>query len=391
MSRRFLIIIFLSALLFECKAEIIFGSSEIKELYNRLPVNVRNVISQSAFKNKNGRSNTQIDWSGKTLSISTYNDVLIHIGIQLIGLSSPDKNDSTVISFLERELLRLSFDKSVPEMVNTAGTMQIRLFFQDNDLLFSPINDFDKFLSILKGSTSFKITKNNYLLIAEWMNGNENISMTFPNNYQLITGKNKPELDEELCKSLGGIIRSKNFPEESCKATSNDTLPLIVVKGSMFMDRLTSDIYYRLIGNDTALVFSENMISESVPNLFLNKGICGNRLLQLNNKLYGEKNFMLIINLRDFLNYFEDDFDCFVGMEKTSKEVIEGTVVFCHKYFNYINMLFFKTKSSEVFSNSGKIDADFYANIPMHNVSDLFKDHTPEDEIQKIDVNIKTP
>ena len=113
--------------------------------------------------------------------------------------------------------------------------------------------------------------------------------------------------------------------------------------------------------------------------------------MQLSHQLFGEKTKIYKLSLQNFIKYFESDFQSFIGMENSSPDVIEGTVVLSHKYFNFIHLLHFKTNSSEIFNNKGVIEAVFYANIPLHNVGNLFKDFKPDKTMPKIDVNINKP
>lgn len=392
MNKKLIILLILCFLLLNGKSQIFFGSTEINNLFDRLPETYKKIIIQSSLISKNDRVESQLDMDGKIVSYSLNKNILIHIGIKLNGLSVLTKNDSIVKTFLERALLRLSFDKSIPDIVNTAETMQIRIFFQDNNILFSPIFNFNDLLSIINSSESFTITKNNFLLVAQWKNNEKKLSFTFPNNYQLIAGKNKLELDEDLCKNLGGLVSPEsplNMPEEKSSLATDQ--PILKSEGPAFMNHLSSDTFYALNGSDTILIFERSFISESVTNLFLNKRLTGNRHLNLFNRLYGDRSITLNLRLHEFLEYFEDDFQCFAGMEKSSNEQIEGTVVFSHKYFNYINMLHFKTNSSEIYSITGNIVADFYPNIPMHNVSNLFQENLPENIKEKIEIEYKNP
>ena len=54
-------------------------------------------------------------------------------------------------------------------------------------------------------------------------------------------------------------------------------------------------------------------------------------------------------------------------------------------------MLHFKTNSSEIFSPNGKIEANFYANIPMHNVTNLMEAYKTKEYDKVFDIIIKDP
>jgi hypothetical protein len=276
--------------------------------------------------------------------------------------------------------------------LNSAETMQLTFYLQDQDLRFGVIKDFDDLLSFINTSTHFTLAKNNYLFFAEWKNNEQVLKLKFPNDYQLITGRNKKELDDELFKSIGNMLVLNPSPDKTeISDRAIDSFPVPVITGSKFLNLLSSDVFYRHVANDSILVFDQGSIPLSVPNLFLNNRLSGGRTLVITQNLYGQRTITYNISLLKFKSFFETDFTNFIGMERNEPDLIEGTLVIYHKYFNFIHMLHFKTNSSEIFSNSGNIMADFYSNIPLHNVSDLFKDFKPEKTDQRIDININKP
>jgi hypothetical protein len=391
-NNRFLIAILLSALLFNCKAQTSFESSELSNLYSRLPESIKREILQTVNKKADSSLDSQFVWNDKTLAVIIENSKLTHIGIQLNGINGLNEYDLLVKRFIERALLRLSLDKSISEMVNTAETMQLKILLQDQDIRFASMNDFNELISFINSSTHFTLAKNNYLFAARWKNNGQVLSIQFLNSYQLITGKNKKELDDELCLNLGRMVLSDSGAAKTATMVNSiDSLKVTEIRESKFMDLLSSQLFYKMTNNDSILVFESDLISESVQNLFLDKRISGERKLQINHKLYGNRSLTYSFSLLSYISYFENDFQSFIGMENSDPDLIEGTLVFHHKYFNFIDMVHFKTNASEIFNNSGIIEADFYANLPMNNISNLFKDFIPEKIDQRIDLDINKP
>ena len=357
-----------------------------------MPESIKEEILQAINKRPDSSLDSQFVWNDKILAVSIENSKLIHLGIQLNGLKVLNNYDLLVKGFIERALLMLSFDKSISEMLITAETMQLKILLQDQDIRFSGINDFKELIGFINSSSHFTLAKNNYLFDARWKNNGQVLSIQFPNSYQLITGKNKKELDDELCLNLGRMILSDSGTiKAATRYSTTDSLPVPEIRESKFMDLLSSHVFYKLTESDSVLVFEPNLISESVPNLFLDKRISGERKLLITHRLYGNRSLTYSLALLSFIAYFENDFQSYIGMENSNPDSIKGTLVFYHKYFNFINMVYFKTNASEIFNNSGIIEADFYANIPMNNISNLFKDFKPEKIDQRIDLDINKP
>jgi hypothetical protein len=391
-NKKILIVSFFSCLLFNSIAQIGFDSSSLQDIYGRLPESEKRTILGLGIRNQNSIIDTLINQDGKFLSVLINKSKLQKLGFEVKNLYLLINYDSIVKTFIERTLLRLSFDSTIPDIINTAETSQIRFLFQDKDLLFTQVNSFQKLFDFINSSEQFKLAKNDYMFVAEWNNGENRLKMIFPNNYQLLAGKNKKELDEELLKNLNEIISGSLLTEPlKISEISNDSLPIVRLKGSSYMDHLSSDIFYKWNGTDSLLVFEKDLIPYSISNLFLNTKLTGNRNLGLNQKLYGGRSFTYSLFLKNFLTYFENDFQRFVGLENNDKDLIEGTVVFSHKYFNFVHLLHFKTTSSEIFNDNGNLIANFYTNIPMNNVSDVVMKYVPGEDGQKIDIIIKNP
>ena len=386
------IIIILTAFCINCNSQILFGNSSLKDLYERLSDTDKALCAKLADISQNYKLDTLINLNGKEVSVLFRDHKLNKMGIKLNVLDISNKNDSIVLAFIERALFRLSLDKTLPEVINTADIMQLKMFYGNNNLLFSVLADFDELLDSIRTSKHFTLFKNRDLIGVEWKEGGQSIKMIFPNNYQLIIGKNKKELDDDIF----GILQKINTMEPLNKQSFiiddiTDSISIIIEKGEDYYNKISSDVYYKWNGIDSVLVFDSKHIGLSVKNLFLKNELAGNRNLKLVQKLYGGRFSEIELPLQNFLHYFENDFDTFIGLEKFKSELIEGTVVFCNKYFNYIHLLHFKTDSSELFNDKGNIEANFYANIPMYNISNLYENFESVDFEKKIDVEFKIP
>lgn len=367
------IIFILLALSFNCHAQIGFETIAIEQLYNRLPESVRSEIYNSSTKNENKKIDAQIDLDGNVVSYSIENQLLKHVGIELKYLSSESKFEKTIVKFLERALLRLSLEKSLNDLIYTAEEMQIKILIQENELRFSTISGLLDLMHVINTSNQFILSQTGVSFNVEWNSSIGTIRMIFPNNYQLITGKNKKELDEEILKNLAEIsMETASIIPSFDSKLANDSLPICIAKGSDYLNRLSSDVYYKFNKKDSILVFDKKFISYSVSNLFQKKQLSGNRTLSLNQKLYGKRSVTLNLYLQKYISFFESDYETFCGLESQNQKNIKGTVIIRHKYFNFIHLLYFDSNSTEIFSDEGKINADFYPNIPMHNVNNLF-------------------
>ena len=394
MNKKYCITILLLALLCSCQGQVSFASALLEDLYDRLPANLRETITEMSRTSQSQHFESSIDWKDQEIVFVYRNGVLSTLGLDITGLLSLNRYDSMVISFLERTFLRLSLEKTIPDVLATAQALQINMIFRENNLLFSPIYNFTQLLDSIKQSSKFVLVQNDDRFLVEWKKENHSLlKLSFPNNFQLLTGKNKKELDEELLKELKQWHSGKSsVASAEVPSVSHDTLPIVVSPGSTYLGNLSSEIYFKKKEGDSLLVFEQALLPYSVSNLFLRKELAGNRILNLSQKLYGDRSIPFRMTLHNFLDYFDEHgYRGFVGYESNEQDLITGTVVFKHTYFNYVHMLHFKTNSSEVFANTGTISADLFANIPMHNISDLFEEYRPNKQAKTFEIKIEKP
>lgn len=300
--------------------QILFGTSDLKELYSELPAYIKKEITRAVPGKQTERIELHQNLDDKKLIVSFENGVIVNLGIGLTGFNLTNKYDSVVKEFIQRIMLKLSFDKCVPDMVKTLETMQAGLFYQDNNILFSPLRNFDDLLVKINRSARFTITKNNYLFKLQWLADNDKITFTFPNSYQLIAGKNKKELDEIVLRKLQQLSQRTSTINNTRKyETSSDTFPVSVVIGQKYLNILSSDTYYKITGTDSILIFEKNLPTYSVLNLFLKKELSGNHHLLLNDNIYGAKAVTLKISLYEFLNFLGEDFRVLSDWKRTGK------------------------------------------------------------------------
>jgi len=284
-----------------CQAQVGFANTAILQLYDKLPSFLKTKIDNEVSVNKNTvAADTEINWDGKLLIFSYEDKIINHIGLEIPGIEVSGGFQNDVIRFLERALLSLSLENSVQDIVSCAEMLQLKILYSDQDLIFSPVHNFIELYNVIISASQFNLTFNSNLILAEWVNHTGSLKILFPSNAQVILGKNKKELDEDVLQSLfsasqfNPIIDVLKKPETGLK-----TSLITPVKGSNYYDRISSDTYYYINGKDSLLVFNRNYISQSVSNLFLANTFSGGRLLKLEGKVYGGVSipFTLFLNM----------------------------------------------------------------------------------------------
>lgn len=370
-------------------AQINFSHASTKDLFDRLPESSQQKVAKAITYLSDDMHYTEIVFDRIPVVVVAHDNNLADLFIPLKGFGDSSPNDSMIGTFLGRSLLKLSLEKSIHDLISTAEFLQINIAFQGKDLIFTTISGFEEIYKHIVDANRVTILKNEHVNIVRWENQDNLLEWKFPNNFQLISGKNKKELDEELFYSLTSFSMSHFSQANRYKDLNRDENPILIRKGAKFMNLLSSDVYYKQSGNDSFLVYDDNYPDYSLTNLLLKKELAGDKTVFINHRIYGGRNEKYAVGLFDLISFFEKQQTGFVGIEDANPDSIEGTWIYYNEQFNFIHLLHFKTSSADIFSADGSISADLYSNIPLQNVSNLFGIFKPEKVSQKIEINLK--
>jgi len=358
-------------LTFTCSAELHFCSSDIWHLYQRLPDSIRQQIPDSVFS-REGITVIKLTIDDSLhIKIGGKNKIVESVGLDISGdiFSNHllvDKQEEEVWKFAERAFLRFWFRKDIVGIEDEGEAINCKLHYNNKKLSYSTLRNKKKLFSMVNTAETYTLNKDNYFFHMQWGNGGDILTMAFPNDYQLIRGMNKKELDHELCRQLCKII-----PEDTLIIDQKqDTLLRKYTGSATYMKLFTSELFY---SEDSLIIFDRNRIKPSMQNLFLNKELWAGHGLHIRQMMYGGESIAYSIRLSDFMEYFNKDFIAYIGMESCNPDSIEGTVILSNNYFNFIHLLHFRTVADEAYNDKGTIEACLYGNIPMHNVSELDK------------------
>jgi hypothetical protein len=318
---------------------------------------------------------------GKSLVIN-YNskNEITHLGLSLFSQEIKEMINFPVCSFIERFLLELIQRKSSAEIAEKLKehniTLEEKKLIGTNDL--SPAT----LLSVLnkmQQPTHFTLQQAGMKYTAYWKFGDYDILiMTFPVSRELIFGTNKKESDEELSELLPTSYCSETQKQNTVLPAGEMTVTpynnrIYERKGKHFvLPKLNSDICcFRNSKGEFRPVYDADYPAISLKNLFL---LPQNTSLQLHIKHYQYSNFTpeFEMNLDDFVCFFQAESDIYCHVETTEQDVLKVYVIIHSEKFNYIHMLYAKTDTGTVFADKGVLQAEFYSNIPQHNIKNLF-------------------
>lgn len=230
----------------------------------------------------------------------------------------------------------------------------------------------DKFL-ILNGSPAdiARLTEKDHALLSFYGNsyeltwvreGDTILRVAFPNQFELISGKNKLERDAWLEQRL-----------RSTKPTDEYRIVRPLDETSSFDTEDVSDrVYFDTKGSGAPIpVFEEKRMKESLSNLFL--GVIDKEVqCEVTQKNYKEDTHYTI-SLSQWLTYCaQEHLHLYVGLEKES--AVDCTLLFIaeSKELGYIHSVLFTVPKDFIRSSHCKVKMSLRGFIPTNNVNSLY-------------------
>lgn len=348
-------------------AQLKFNSEVVKQIFQMIPEAQKSEIERKSTSNQ-GTHYLEANLSGEKRTViyryNKYNE-LEHIGLYLVNANQNTKSISEVFDYVERAFL-VSFLLKEKSLLNQEiREKKIEVLYNGGSL------NRQNTLSVLpkisiNQNTALSIKTNPKFFHLEWMLENSNtLSVKIPNNYSLITGKTKDELERDLLREIksskgGNVIRMKPSKNELKPISQN----IYLLQGEIYSTtpELSSSKYF-MINDSIYPVFNIKYYKESVRNLFLNL-VSTTLHLSMTQKLYGGNDEKLKPNVNTFLSRFNEDHDLYFGWQNDDKDNLKASVFISNKIYNYNHLLVITTNTKTIFRKNGEIDGLFFSYIP---------------------------
>ncbi|MCL1850450.1 MAG: hypothetical protein FWF70_03450 [Bacteroidetes bacterium] len=318
---------------------------------------------------------------GKQLVIQYNNKKDIeHIGVSLFSPETKKMINEPVCNFIERLMLELILQKNAADVTKKLQEYSITL--EEKSMLSGDIKTptIQTLLAKLQPPLQFTLLQEETIYYAGWqLKNGEQFAVTFPASRELIFGTNKKESDITISELLPNN-RCKNIPENFTFITSDElesdvnSPNIFIRKGQTFtMPNLNSNTYLTKDTNDRlAPIFNTDNPTFSLQNLLLIKEIETSLKLHIKHRMYGNFSPEFEIRPSDFICFFQTEFDIYTHVDDSQPNILDATVILYNRMFNYMHLLTIKTPVNTLFEKNGILQADFYSNIPQHNITNLF-------------------
>jgi hypothetical protein len=365
-------ILTLTALFISCITQGLLGqmkfvSNKVIEVYSILPISAKELL-QSADAKENGVIIFKTNIDGQTVELNArYNNYkeLEHIGIFLFKENESLFEIREVLDYIERSFLNSAVVKEEYFLEKEVIKDDIELKF--NGARISPQNKhtFHTILNLVN-SAELNIKYNSDAFLIGWKTDqNATFSIKIPNNYSVITGQTKDELEKNLLRKVKdskNIKLDKNSPLKSQLKLVSDNIYCLPGEIYSTTPELSSTMYF-LVSDKIVPVFDRTHYKESIRNLFLNL-VNSTVKLKLVQKMYGGIDEKFTININIFNANFTDDFNIYFGWQNNDKENLKASIFFSHKIYNYNHLLIITTDNKSIFKKDAEIDGILITYIP---------------------------
>ena len=286
--------------------------------------------------------------NGVRLTVHQTEQTIDHIGLYLFSEELRQMGKSPIFDFLERYFLQLKYPPQIKSMQNMIRDDQFK-FLSGN------LESIDNILL----TDGFSFNYDNHQYQATWnRNDSTLLSVSFPVEYELISGENKIEAEDNLINDV-----------RSAKVVVPEGKPII--KKDHYLSESITNKLYLLNG---MLVVSAKHPAESVANMMLSLQTAGDYQISITQLSYGFKKTVFEVPLRQWIAFCQNQgCEMYFGVEKISDYGSVSCVVMAvNSAENYNHVMTVQVPSKTIEAKSGKMEARLYPYVPTHNVLNMF-------------------
>ena len=338
MKRSILYIIICLVAFLPASAKSTFRTAELERLAKELALNIEALPDGYCHLTANGVK----------LTVHQKEQTIDHIGLYLFSEELRKMGKSPIFDFLERYFLQLKYPSQIKSTQNIIRDDQFTF-------LIGSLESVDNILL----TDGFSFNYDNHRYQATWnRNDSTLLSVSFPVEYELISGENKIEAEDNLIND----VRSTNvaIPEGEP----------VIKKDHYLSENITNRLYLQ----NGMLVASAQHPAESVANMMLSLQTEGDYQISITQMSYGFKKTVFEVPLRQWIAFCHTHgCELYFGIEKISDGGnIECVVVAVNEAENYNHVMTVLVPSDILEARTGKIEARLYPYVPTHNVLNMF-------------------
>lgn len=274
--------------------------------------------------------------------------VVSHIGLKLFNEEMRRMDKSPIFDFLERYFLQLKFPSTVTTTTNMVRDDQF-------SFLIGTLASVDELRS--DDNFGYSLSQNYYT--ATWSrHGKPILRVSFPAEYELISGENKKEAENNIAEDIQHT------------EISIDTVAPNTSSAYYILPEMSTNLYFQ----KNKLMVSGSRQEQSTANMMLTTATEGNWQLAVTQISYGFQKKQFEVPLRQWISFCRNNgCQLYFGVDHVERDgSVCGIVVAVNEAENYNHVLTVQVPMNVIAHRKGNIEARLYPYIPTHNVRALF-------------------
>ena len=286
---------------------------------------------------------------GLTLTVHQERQTIDHIGLQLFSPEIRSMGQSPIFDFLERYFLQLKYPPTVKSASNMLRDDQFRF-------LKGSLSSIDE----IRPTDDFAFNNDNHRYTATWnRDGKVLLSVSFPVEYELISGENKIEAEDNIMSDI-----------KKTKVSHQSPLTTHLSENTYINGCFSNRLYYQ----QGKLISNSNHPAETLANMMLSTQARGQYDINVTQISYGFQKKVFQVPLRQWIAFCQNSgCQLYFGVEDMNEQGdISAVVLAVNQAENYNHVLTARISSDIFNSERGTIDARLYPYVPTHNVLNMF-------------------
>lgn len=304
------------------------------------------------------------DWNDHsiTIRVNQWNEIE-HIGFKVFNRKFINERQSCVSDFVERYLIELALKENIEAAIQqldnddiVIGKGELRDLYQLNDSMNFNIS--------IVGFKGYRIA---------WLRSDsEFVSITFPMDYQLLSGCNSIELEENYIRNLNRFIVSDTTHCHQQIDIADTTHTYHIEEGGAFLSgAIRNDRYYQKTSEGWSLICEKEKLYWTSFNIALSVVPVGDFNLLCTLDKYGYKTSTFLLPIHKWVDYcIGEGGEAYFGIKGKDSTKVFGTIIVPFEEKGYCHMMKLEIPISAIESKNGTIEGRLYVYVPLHNLYD---------------------
>lgn len=290
-----------------------------------------------------------------------------HIGLELFNRQYAGQQ-AVVYDFLERYLLELllsgNMDDALARMANDKVTIEMGALPD----LFS-LDRTDDFVLSYLGFKGYRMawSRNEVLFLA----------LSFPMDYQLMSGCNAIELENNYLRDIKRYAAKPHSSKATHYQPDSTAVRYSVEEGGSYLSgAIRHDLYYEKDSLGWSLLCSPEKPYWSAYNIALSSFPVGNFTLDGLLDKYGYETAAFSLPFHDWVSYCEAEGGVpYFGIKSKEADRITGTIIIPYEDKGFCHMMKVEIPLAAIEKKSGEIKGRLFVFVPMHNLYEGYFDY----------------